>query len=193
MMNTIRNFAGHHLFTLVLLGLGVVIFGFAQQTFAAPIACRSGASVVKAVTDPDYHAVTTIFPLDTPSLQQLMITTVHVSGVGFSCIIAHFSALARITDNYIVFQVRVDRQPMEGHLTGLPGLPPEPVVFVSLDEISQFQDEQLSDPTKIVSYNFFKSVGPGVHTIQVMVAAGSNIDPANPPLVGSPVLTLEYR
>jgi hypothetical protein len=45
----------------------------------------------------------------------------------------------------------------------------------------------------MVSYNFFKSVSPGIHTIQVMVAAGSNIDPSNPPSVGSPVLTLEYR
>ncbi len=192
-MDAVRRFSAHKLALVVVLGLFAIVWGAVQQSFAAPIACRSVAPVVKAVTDPDYHVVATKFPVDSPSLQPLLSTTIFVSGRGLSCIVAHFSAMARITDNYIVFQVRVDGQPMEGHLSALPGLPPEPVVFVSLDEVSQFQDEQLSDPVKIASYNFFKQVGPGVHTIEVMVAAGSNIDPANPPSVGSPVLTLEYR
>jgi hypothetical protein len=192
-MRIAGKFADHTPTVAVLLGLFAVICGLVPQSFAVPITCRSTSSVVKAVTDPDYHYVTTKFPVDSPSLQLLMSTTIQVGGTGLSCVIAHFSALARITDNYLVFQVRIDRQPMEGHLTGLPGLPPEPVIFVSLDETSEFQDEQLSDPVKIVSYNFFKKVSPGTHTIEVFAAAGSNIDPSNLPAVGSPVLTLEYR
>jgi hypothetical protein len=122
-----------------------------------------------------------------------MSTSISVSGTGYSCIIAHFSAMARITDNYIVFQVRVNRVPMNGHLSSIPGVPGVAVVFTSLDETSDFPDEQLSDPIKMVSYSFFKQVLPGTYTITVFAAAGSNIDPANPPQVGSPVLTLEYR
>lgn len=52
---------------------------------------------------------------------------------------------------------------------------------------------KFSDPTKMVAYNFFKRVRPGLHTIELMVAAGSGIDLLNPPSVGSPVITLEYR
>jgi ligand-binding sensor domain-containing protein len=48
-------------------------------------------------------------------------------------------------------------------------------------------------PIALGAYNFFARVRPGVHTVQVMVAAGSGIDPGNPPQVGSPVLTLQYR
>jgi len=192
-MNTIRKTTGGQLFRLGSLMLGVVIFGFAPSSFAAPIVCRSTASTVKAVTDPDYHAITTRFQFDSPNLQPILSTTISVSGTGYSCIIAHLSAMARITDNYIVFQVRVNRVPMDGHLSSIPAVPGVPVVFTSLDETSQSQDEQLSDPIKMVSYNFFKKVVPGTYTIQVFVAAGSNIDPTNPPMVGSPVLTLEYR
>jgi len=159
---------------------------------ASPVECRSVSGVVKAITDPDYHYITTAFQFDNPNLQTLLTTTIAVSGTGFSCIIAHFSALARITDNYIVFQVRVDGVPMEGHISTVAGQP-TPAVFVSLDETSDFTDEQLSDPTKVASFNFFSKVRPGNHTIEVMTAAGSGIDPANYPQVGSPTLTLEYR
>jgi hypothetical protein len=177
--------------TSVISSLCVSMFlvGVAEQARAQQIECRSTASTVKAVTLPDYHPVTTKFQFDTPNLQPLLTTTVFVTGVGASCIVAHFSAMTRITDNYVVFQVRVDGEPMAGHLSGVPGVP-TPVIFTSLDDNVA---EQLTDPTKIVAYNFFKRVRPGLHTIEVLVAAGSNIDPANPPQIGSPVLTLEYR
>jgi hypothetical protein len=99
-----------------------------------------------------------------------------------------FSAHARITDNYIVFQVRIDGVPMQGHLSAI-GPYTTPAIVALYDDPS----EQLSDPTKVVAYNFFARVGPGTHTVQVMVAAGSGIDPNNLPQVGSPVLTLQHR
>jgi hypothetical protein len=150
--------------------------------------CRSSAGTVKAIRLQDFQPITTRFQFDNPNLQKLMGTTVLVTGAGLSCIVAHFSAHARITDNYIVFQVRVDGVPMEGHLSGLP-LYPTPVVVTQMEDY----EEQLFDPTRMVAYNFFKQVRPGVHTVEVMVAAGSNIVPNSIPSVGSPVLTLQYR
>jgi hypothetical protein len=166
--------------------LTVLLFG--GQSFARPIECRSSAPTVKAVTDPDYHYVTTAFQFDDPNLQVLLSTSISVTGTGYSCIIAHLSGLARITDNYIVFQLRVDGVPMQGHLSSFAGIA-TPVVFVAFDD----PDEQDYDPTDVVSFNFFQKVQPGVHTVEVMVAAGSAIDVTNYPTVSSPVLTLEYR
>lgn len=165
---------------------------YSSQALAdAPVECRSSAGTVKAIRHKDFHNIYTKFQLDRPNLQKLMSTTVQVTGTGLSCIIAHFSAHARITDNYIVFQVRVDGVPMEGHLSGLIGFP-TPVVVTSIEDST----EQLFDPVRMVAYNFFKQVSPGIHTVEVLVAAGSNIitNPSNLiPSVGSPVLTLEYR
>ena len=167
---------------------GLMLLVSSGQILARPVECRSSAGTVKAVTDPDAHYVTTAFQLDDPNLQVLLSTSVTVSGTGLSCIVAHLSGMARITDNYIVFQVRVDGVPMQGHLSSF-GLVLTPVVAVLYDD----ENEQFSDPTKVVSYNFFQKVAPGTHLVEVMVAAGSGIDVTNYPTVSSPVLTLEYR
>jgi hypothetical protein len=174
-------------------GISIALLAsLAQQAWAVdPVVCRSSAGTVKAIKLQDYHPITTRFQLDIPNLQPLMSTTVQVTGTGASCLIAHFSAHARITDNYIVFQVRVDGQPMEGHLSGL-GFVGTPVVATLIED----SQEQLFDPVRMVAYNFFKAVKPGVHLVEVLVAAGSNIitNPSNLiPSVGSPVLTLEYQ
>ena len=54
-------------------------------------------------------------------------------------------------------------------------------------------DEQLVDPFRILSYNFFRQVSPGKHLVEVMVAAGSNVVAGLEPQVVSPVLTLHFR
>jgi hypothetical protein len=178
--------------------LGVSLLGPDGQARAEQVVCRSTASTVQGVTRDDAHAISTKYQIDNPNLEPLLKTTVTVTGTGLSCIVAHFSALARVTDNYVVFQVRVDGEPMEGHLPGL-GLVATPVVYTALDTwINDPASEQLSDPTKTVAFNFFKTVKPGVHTVEVLVAAGSNIwcpsaVDCNKPTVTVPVLTLEYR
>jgi hypothetical protein len=178
-----------HFHGLLLWGLsGVLLMAAGAQARASPVECRSVAATVKAVTDPDAHYVTTLFQFDDPNLQVLLSTSITVTGTGLSCIVAHLSGMARITDNYIVFQVRVDGVPMQGHLSNF-GSVPTPVVAVLYDD----ENEQLYDPTKVVSYNFFQRVLPGQHLVEVMVAAGSGIDVTNYPTVSSPVLTLEYR
>src|SRR5215218_9578330 len=91
----------------------------AQQTECAGVATK-----VKAVSLTDYQKVKALFQfpdfIDFPdgNLQQLMSTDVTVDGPGRSCLVATFSAMALPTDNYLVFQVRVDGVPMEGHLSG---------------------------------------------------------------------------
>jgi len=93
--------------------------------------------------------------------------------------------------NYMAFQVRVDGVPLEGQVP-LP-LFTTPVVFVSIDASTANDDEQFIDPTKPVAYNFFIEVPKGSHVVEVLGAAGSGIDPANPPTATHLVLTLEYR
>lgn len=171
--------------------LAVLASPLAGHAFGPPIECQSAAGQVKTVMLQDYQEISTLFQFDTPNLEPLMSTTVEVQGKGESCVIAHFSTHARVTDNYIVFQVLLDGEPMEGHLSGA-GTVATPVVMTNIQDYS----EQLTKFPRIVAYNFFKAVQPGTHTITVLVAAGSAIDyktPGNIPSVGSPVLTLEYR
>ena len=155
---------------------------------AQPIECSSAVRNVAAVTNPAGHVITTKYQFDTPDLQPLLTTTID-SGEG--CLVAHLSGQVRITDNYVAFQVRVDGVPLQGQLP-LP-LYTTPVVFVSIDSGTANDDEQFIDPTKVVSYNFFARIPNGTHLVEVLGAAGSGIDPANPPTVTHLVLTLEYR
>ena len=155
---------------------------------AQQIECSSAVKNVAAVTKPAGHVITTKYQFDNPNLQPLLTTTID-SGEG--CLIAHLSGQVRITDNYVAFQVRVDGVPLQGQLP-LP-LYTTPVVFVAIDSSTANDDEQFIDPTKVVSYNFFTSIPKGTHLVEVLGAAGSGIDPGNPPTATHLVLTLEYR
>jgi hypothetical protein len=156
----------------------------AQQT-----ECAGTATKVKAVSLADYQKVKALFQFPDfaqfpdGNLQQLLSTDVTVDGPGRSCLVATFSAMALPSDNYMVFQVRVDGVPMEGHLSSA-GTVATPVVVVA-------EETDMNQP-KMVSYTFFKTVGPGPHRVEVMVAAGSGPGPFEP-AVGSPVLVLKYK
>ena len=155
---------------------------------AQTVTCQDVSTRVNAVALPGNHNITTKFQLDTPSLQVLMRTRIVVQGTTPSCVVADLSALTRITDNYVVYQLRIDGVPMEGQTGGWAGVP-DPVIIAPFDDA----DEQLVDPFRIVSHTFFKKVSPGPHLIEVMVAGGSNIIPGFEPQVVSPVLTVRYR
>ena len=181
-----KKLRGHVVFAVMLM---VASWGVGDA-IAQSIECASPVRNIAGVTDPASHVITTKYQFDTPNLQPLLKTTINAE---LGCLVAHVSGLARITDNYIVFQVSVDGVPMLGHLSGIAGVA-TPVVFVTLDEgTPPYNDEQFSDPTKVVAYNFFARVGAGDHTVEVLAAAGSNIDPLNPPLVHNLVLTLAYH
>jgi hypothetical protein len=152
---------------------------------AETIVCRSAAATVKAVTiAEDYFPVTTRFQIDTPNLQPLLETNILVTGDGQSCVVAYFSAVVKPTDNYMVFQVTVDGVPMQGHTVTSPQ-PLTPVVI-------ETEETDLNQP-RMVAHQFFLRVGPGVHTVTVNVAGGSNIVAPFYPTVEAPVLSLHYR
>ena len=168
--------------------LGMLTIPFGADAAAQQIECSSPVRNVSAVTNPSGHVITTRYQLDTPNLQPLLTTGIDT---GEGCLVAHLSGQVRITDNYVVFQVRVDGVPMEGQVP-LPTFT-TPVVFVSIDSGPANDDEQLIDPTKVVSYNFFARVPRGIHTVEVLGAAGSNIVAPTFPTATHLVLTLEYR
>jgi len=175
----------------IVIVLSVLITGLSvSAAFGQQVECSSKADRVTGVTNPNGHLITTKFQFDVPNLQPLLSTRILTTGPT-SCVVAHLSGLARITDNYVVFQVRIDGVPMSGH-TFLPGVN-TPVVFRAIDANPEFEDEQFIDPTKVISYNFFAEVPAGLHTVQVMAAAGSNIIAGFEPSVHAFVLTLEYR
>ena len=152
---------------------------------AETIVCRSAAATVKAATiAEDYFAVTTRFQFDTPNLQPLLETSILVTGTSPSCVVAYFSAVARPTDNYMVFQVTVDGVPMQGHTVTYPH-PRTPVVIES-------EETDLNQP-RMIAHQFFLRVNPGVHTVTVNVAAGSNIVAPFYPTVEAPVLSIHYN
>jgi hypothetical protein len=117
----------------------------------------------------------------------LIRTTVTVGGGRQpSCLVATFSTQAYPLDNSIIFQVRVDGVPMEGHMNGAGNIA-APLVWSP-------EETDLNNP-RMVSYTFFKKVTPGVHRVEVLFAgccsAAAPVGPAA--YAGSPVLTLQYR
>jgi hypothetical protein len=118
-----------------------------------------------------------------------LLTTTVKTGGKVSCLIAHFSAYARPADNHLIFQVRVDGQPMEGHAPGFAGFGVPVVTEPNSTDIDVF------DLPRMATYNFFKEVGPGEHTVEVRLATCCG-DPAGelgPVIVDAAVLTLEYK
>jgi hypothetical protein len=164
-----------------------------DQSRAETIACRSLAATVKGVTiAEDYFPVTTLFQFSDPILQPLLETTISVTGPGLTCVVATFSAVVKPLDNYMVFQVTLDGQPMHGH-TRMYVHPDTPVVIES-------EETDLNVP-RMVAHQFFLRVSPGVHTVTVKVAGGSGFDPSaypdvDPPVIATveaPVLSLHYN
>jgi hypothetical protein len=169
--------------------IALLLASLGHPANAAQIECAGRTPRVKALTSPDFRPTLHPFQLPPGSFDPtpLLSTTVTVTGKGPSCLVAHFSVMARPTDNYMVFQVRVDGVPMEGHLSGVPGIAAVPVVYT-------IEETDLNVP-QMVAHSFFAKVSPGQHNVDVLFAAGSDLDPdpANPPSAGSPVLVLSYR
>jgi hypothetical protein len=169
----------------VALALGMPWSSNSTEASHNQVECEGKVKHVKAVTSPDTHFITTIAQVPPHVLQPLLSTTVTVGGGQPSCLIAHFSTVARVIDNYIVFQVTVDGVPMQGHNFGGGPLIPIPIV-----QETKFASDSAVD--KMVAYNFFAEVQPGSHRVEVRVGGGSNIIAPFFPFVYSPTLTLEY-
>lgn len=158
---------------------------------AAQVECESLAPIVKTVSlgnffQPTYSTFN--FPADgVGHFDTLLSTRVTVGGTGRSCLVATFSTEAYPLDNSIVFQVRVDGVPMNGHLAGS-GDVASPIVFDP-------EETDMNLP-RMVSYTFFKPVTPGNHTVDVLFAgccSGAPVPGAVAAYAGSPTLTLWHR
>jgi hypothetical protein len=177
---------------VVMLVIVIPLSSMRGQASHDQVECESRAQRVKAVASPDYHFTTAVFNFPSDGTGHfdpvpLLSTTIEVGRPGPSCLIAHFSAMGDPLDNHVVFQVRVDGVPMQGHLSGFGNIP-TPVV-------ADPEETDMNLP-RMVSYNFFAEVQPGVHTVDVVFAGCCSAAP--PPGVtvaqaGSPVLTLEYN
>jgi hypothetical protein len=176
---------------IALVLVSILTLSTTGNAFNNVIECDGTSTKVKAVTVQGYQERSTIFNTLTIPQGQLdpdpiVRTRVVVSKDG--CLTAHFSTMARPTDNWIVFQVLITGnglvdEPMEGHSIGLDGLS-VPVIW-SVEETDQ-------NVTRIVSRTFFKRVTPGVYEVKVLMAGGNNVLPGNEPGVYDPTLVLNY-
>jgi hypothetical protein len=117
-----------------------------------------------------------------------LITTAIDTTATLTCLIIHFSALVEPQDNHVMFQVRVDGVPAEGHAIFPYSIPTvkAPVVWDP--------EETDKNLTRMVAYNFFDMLAPGKHTVEVRFSGccgltnGVNVIS----LVRNAVMTLQY-
>jgi hypothetical protein len=152
------------------------------------IECGSEVTRVQAVNRPQIIPTLVDFTASGGGLDPapLLHTTVNVSGEERSCLVVNFSTDGMPTDDYVVYQVRVDGVPMEGHVVGFAGFA-TPVV-VDPEET----DKNLA---RMTAYTFFKEVEPGPHRIEVLFAGCCSASPSATPRAYalSPVLAVHYR
>ncbi len=155
---------------------------------AGQIDCQGKATQISAAANPGIHGTAVAYNSDpnhwdpTP----LLSVTVHVGGRVDSCLVAHLSAMAQPQDNWVVFQVRIDGAPMQGHAAGLAGLV-EPAVFDP--------DESTSiGPYRMVAHDFFATVKPGDHVVDVVWAGCCSGNPlGSGAAVENPVITIQHQ
>jgi hypothetical protein len=176
----------HRIRTLALLALFTV--PCAVDARAQQVQCQGNTKSIAAVTNPAGHVITRPYS-DAAPLQTLLAATIRTEADG--CVVASLSGQVRVTDNFVVFQVRVDGVPLQGQVP-LIGFT-TPVVFVAIDASPAIDDEQLIDPTKAVAFNFFDRLPRGDHLVEVLGAGGSAVAADNPPTATHLVLTLAHR
>ncbi len=119
----------------------------------------------------------------------LLNTTIELNGRRPSCLIAHFSNIPQPADNHIVYQVRVDGIPMEGHHPTLFGFGTAAVSDPNRT------DEFFVDVPRMASYTFFATIEPGEHTVEVLFAGccSGTTGYSSGSVVAGATLTLQYR
>jgi hypothetical protein len=122
----------------------------------------------------------------------LLTTTIETKEGG--CVITTFSANSRPSDNAVVYQVRMDGVPLEGHVTaGMPGAGNITVPYVV--EPSPI-DSVGSRPLRMSSFTFFAQAKPGRHKIEVLLAACCSANMGTPPgsiQVDNATLVVQYN
>lgn len=156
----------------------IAVFPAIAQT--QPLECEGMTLNVKAVTlavprtGPMLNFTGSGGLLDPTPLLQTDINVVG-SSVHPACVTVTFSSQADPTDNYAVYQASIDNVPMSGHGT----LQPEqglttPIVFDAVNQgfaLATGPGNILNAAnSRMVSYTFFASVLPGMHTIRIRLA-----------------------
>jgi hypothetical protein len=117
-----------------------------------------------------------------------LIATQIVTTAASTCLIVHFSALVEPQDNHVMFQVRVNGKPMQGHAIFPYSIPTvqAPVVWDP--------EETDKNLTRMVAYDFFAALGPGTHQVEVLFAGCCGLTGGVTviSLVRNAVLTLQY-
>jgi hypothetical protein len=173
----------------------VMVFGTQVSAQTGEASCESRTQLAKAASS-GVRTTTVNFNTDAfgnpdptgyfdPS--PLISTSIVTTGRS-TCLIVRFSALVEPQDNHVMFQVRVDGSPMEGHAIFPYSVPTvqAPVVWDP--------EETDKNLTRMVAYNFFAPVAPGAHTVDVLFAGCCGLTGGVTviSLVRNSVLTVEY-
>ncbi|KJV07772.1 hypothetical protein [Methylocucumis oryzae] len=122
-----------------------------------------------------------------------------------SCVLVNLSVNAQPNDNAMVFQVRVDGKPMNGHWNskdffislGYPIASSFNSPIIWLPNVVENGFFAGIDPPHMASFMFFASVGPGTHQVEVLTAGCCHQDidtPAGKPdgIIRSATLTIQH-
>lgn len=176
----------------------VILLSLSVVGWAADSKCDNRAPRVRAVKldAPIFNTVDFSGSNGAFDPTPLLETKIYVGGKKTSCVIAHFGAQVSTGDNLIVFQASIDDDPMEGHsLLPVDIRSPQLTTPIVIDRGTVFSANlpDINVPT-LATYNFFKIVKPGWHTVKIKWAGCCSADPSSVSAETlAAVLTLEYQ
>jgi hypothetical protein len=156
--------------------------------------CEGFINAVNMVSLGTTRATSTVFNHNGGVFDSKPLLAIIVETKEGGCIIANFSANSRPSDNAVVYQIRMDGVPLEGHVTaGMPGAGNITVPYVV--EPSPI-DSVGSRPLRMSSFTFFAQAKPGRHKIEVLLAACCSANMGTPPgsiQVDNATLVVQYN
>ena len=178
-----------HLNRCLLLSTTMAALLFPAWLSAQPAECESVNLRVRTVVKNGVQQASVNFSpagqLDpTPILQTQIQTFVK------TCVVVSFSAQADPLDNFIVFQASIDNVPMSGQAQ-FPYLTPAPATPVVFDP-----EETNLNASRMLSYTFVATLGPGVHTVRIKFAGCCSavvpVPVLNSAIVRNAVMTVSF-
>lgn len=158
-----------------------------SQQLKKVMPCTGELNAVTAVSLGQERRTTTVFNHNGGTFDSSPLLSATINAKNSSCVVVNFSANTYIADNSVMYQVRMDGVPMEGHLTSvLPavGNSAQPIVLEG-DE-----DGAATKTYRMSSYSFFGKASPGNHKIEVMVAGCCSANISGSPVVVADNATL---
>jgi hypothetical protein len=132
----------------------------------------SGSAAVKVLSTTALHSTTYDLVGSGGEFEEKPLFVTSVKTGNQSCIIATFSVMVVPRDNWVVFQVLVDGQPMYGHMSS-----DDFFTLMGNSEAAEYVDPPtplVGDPEvtnhnlfRMLSYTFYLPVAQGTHTVEV--------------------------